>query len=90
MYNFCHDKIVYWIDNIVEGTLSYKDYEKELESANKDLEKMKSPFMFVLIGREEIDDELFMEDPGTWIAPVFHDTETKEDEEKLNATGFKK
>ena len=90
MYNFCHDKIVYWIDNIVEGTLSYKDYEKELESANKDLEKMKSPFMFVLIGREEIDDELFMEDPGTWIAPVFYDTETKEDEEKLNATGFKK
>ena len=88
MHKFCYDKIVYWIDNIVEGALTYKKYEKEVESANEDLLKMKSPCMFVKIGKEEIDEELFMEDPNMWIVPVIYETE--DNEEILNAASSKK
>ena len=88
MHKFCYDKIVYWIDSIIEGTLTYKEYEKEMESANDDLIKLKAPFTFVKIGKEEIDEELFMEDPNMWIAPVIYETE--DNEEILNATSSKK
>ena len=88
MYKFCYDKIVYWIDSIIEGSLTYKNYEKEMEAANDDLIKLKAPFTFVKIGKEEIDEELFMEDPNMWIAPVIYETE--DNEETLNATSFKK
>ena len=88
MHKFCYDKIVYWIDSIIEGSLTYKKYEEEMEAANDDLIKLKAPFTFVKIGKEEIDEELFMEDPNMWIAPVIYETE--DNEEKLNATGFKK
>ena len=88
MHKFCYDKIVYWIDSIIEGSLTYKNYEKEMEAANDDLIKLKAPFTFVKIGKEEIDEELFMEDPNMWIVPVVYETE--DNEENLNATGFKK
>jgi len=88
MYKFCYDKIVYWIDSIIEGSLTYKNYEKEMEAANDDLIKLKAPFTFVKIGKEEIDEELFMEDPNMWIAPVIYETE--DNEEILNAASSKK
>ena len=59
-----------------------------MEAANDDLIKLKAPFTFVKIGKEEIDEELFMEDPNMWIAPVIYETE--DNEEKLNATSLKK
>jgi len=88
MHKFCYDKLVHWIDSIIEGSLSYEEYIKEVEAANDDLIKLKAPFTFVKIGKEEIDEELFMEDPNIWIAPVIYETE--DNEETLNATSFKK
>jgi len=66
-FNYCYNKIADWIDEMAQGTLTYSAYVKEVEKANKDLEKFKSDYSFVVIGQNELTDDLEWQDPAMWI-----------------------
>ena len=66
-YNYCYNQIADWIDEMAQGTLMYSAYVKEVEKANKELEKMRSGYSFVTIGQNELSEELEWQDPAMWI-----------------------
>ena len=52
---------------MAQGTLTYSAYVKEVEQANKDLEKFKSDYSFVVIGQNELTEDIEWQDPAMWI-----------------------
>ena len=66
-YTYCYNKIVDWIEEMAQGTLTYSAYVKEVEDANKDLEKFKSDYSFVVIGQNELSEDIEWQDPAMWI-----------------------
>jgi len=66
-FNYCYNQIADWIDEMAQGTLMYSTYVKEVEKANKELEKMRSGYSFVVIGQNELSEELEWQDPAMWI-----------------------
>ena len=66
-FNYCYNKIADWIDEMAQGTLTYSAYVKEVEKANKDLEKFKSDYSFVVIGQNELTEDIEWQDPAMWI-----------------------
>lgn len=87
-FNYCYNKVADWINEMAEGLLTYSAYVKEVEEANADLEKMKSNYSFVLIGQNELNDELEWQEPSMWIRI---DREPVElfNKEKSNGVGIK-
>ena len=49
------------------GTLTYSQYIKDVEKANKELDKLKSGYSFVVIGQNELTEDLEWQDPALWI-----------------------
>jgi hypothetical protein len=66
-FNYCYNKVADWIDEMAQGTLTYSAYVKEVEQANKDLEKFKSDYSFVVIGQNELTEDIEWQDPAMWI-----------------------
>ena len=66
-FNYCYNQIADWIDEMAQGTLTYSAYVKEVEKSNKELEKMKSGYSFVVIGQNELTEDLEWQDPAMWI-----------------------
>ena len=66
-YNYCYNQIADWIEEMAQGILTYSAYVKEVENANKELEKMKSGYSFVTIGQNELSEDLEWSDPAMWI-----------------------
>ena len=66
-FNYCYNKVADWIDEMAQGTLTYSAYVKEVEEANKDLEKFKSDYSFVVIGQNELTEDIEWQDPAMWI-----------------------
>ena len=66
-FNYCYNKVSDWIDGMAQGTLTYSAYVKEVEKANKDLEKFKSDYSFVVIGQNELTEDIEWQDPAMWI-----------------------
>ena len=87
-YNYCYNKIADWIEEMAEGHLTYSAYVKEVDEANKDLEKMKTGYSFVTIGQNDLNENLEWEDPAMWIRvdnqPIVDLTK-----EKSNGVGIK-
>jgi len=87
-YNYCYNKISDWIDEMAQGRLTYTEYVKQVNEANKDLDKMRAGYSFVLIEQNELTETLEWEDPATWIQidykPVVDLTK-----EKSNGVGIK-
>ena len=87
-YNYCYNQIADWIEEMAQGTLTYSAYVKEVDEANKDLEKMKTGYSFVTIGQNDLNENLEWEDPAMWIRvdnqPIVDLTK-----EKSNGVGIK-
>ena len=66
-FNYCYNKVADWIDEMAQGNLTYSAYVKEVEDANKDLEKFKSDYSFVVIGQNELSEDIEWQDPAMWI-----------------------
>jgi len=66
-YNYCYNKVADWINEMAEGLLTYAAYVKEVEEANRDLEKMTSGYSFVLIEQNELNENLEWQEPSMWI-----------------------
>lgn len=66
-FNYCYNKVSDWIDEMAQGTLTYSAYVKEVEQANKDLERFKSDYSFVVIGQNELTEDIEWQDPAMWI-----------------------
>ena len=64
---YCLEKVEYWIDEISDGRMDFDQYLRELKQENNDLYAMNSPYTFVEIGRNEIDDNFEMADPFMYI-----------------------
>jgi len=66
-FNYCYNKVADWIDEMAQGTLTYSAYVKEVEQANKDLERFKSDYSFIVIGQNELTEDIEWQDPAMWI-----------------------
>tara|TARA_R100001594_G_C4040331_1_gene263055 strand:+ start:520 stop:1500 length:981 start_codon:yes stop_codon:yes gene_type:complete len=64
---YCLEKIEYWIDEISEGRMDFDQYLREVKKENNDLYAMNSPYTFVEISRNEIDENFEMSDPFMYI-----------------------
>ena len=86
MFSYCHGKIIDWIDELGAGRLTYETYKREVDDANDELVKMKSPCMFVLISKSELDEDLEWSDPSMWIRAVSYKEDEQQDliEERTN------
>ena len=87
-FNYCWGKISDWIDDMARGRLTFSEYEKELDNANEDLEKMKSPCTFVKISQSELDEDIEWSDPSMWIR-VENQPVLDLSKEKSNGVGIK-
>tara|TARA_Y100000310_G_scaffold89856_1_gene86963 strand:+ start:2253 stop:3182 length:930 start_codon:yes stop_codon:yes gene_type:complete len=86
MHTYCHGKIIDWIDDLADSKLTYEEYERQVDKANDELVKLKSPYRIVKIGRSELTDELEWADPSMWIA---FDASHEEKEKKTNGVSLK-
>ena len=87
-YNYCYNKVTDWIDEMAQGRLTYTEYVKEVEEANNDLEKMKSGYSFVVIGQNELTEDLEWQEPSMWIR-IDHQPVLDLTKEKSNGVGIK-
>ena len=87
-FNYCYNQIADWIDEMAQGTLMYSAYVKEVEKANKELEKMRSGYSFVTIGQNELSEELEWQDPAMWIR-IDNQSVVDLTKEKTNGVGIK-
>ena len=84
MYSYCWNKLIDWMDDLSNGTLSYESYVRQVDDANKELELMKSPCTFVKITMSELTDDIEYSDPSMWIRES-----NEEKEEKTNGVSLK-
>ena len=73
---------------MAQGTLTYSAYVKEVEKANKELEKMKSGYSYGTIGQNELSEELEWQDPAMWIR-IDNQSVVDLTKEKHNGVGIK-
>ena len=87
-YNYCYNQIADWIDEMGQGTLTYSSYVKEVEKANQELAKMKCGYSFVVIGQNELTEDLEWQDPSMWIR-IDNQPVADLKREKSNGVGIK-
>ena len=85
MHTYCWSKLVDWMDDLAQGTLTYEEYSRQVDKANAELELMKSPCMFVKISMSELTEDIEWADPSMWIRAVNYE----EKEEKTNGVSIK-
>jgi len=76
-YLYCWNTLCDWIEELTAGTLTYDAYKRDVDKLNARLVDLNSPYMFVLISKAEINEDLENADPVMWIRCLTENKEVK-------------